>query len=74
MLLFAVAGVSVLWMHFSVLALNRKLHPELKTETDLPELMQAVAAAEQARIAADAAAQAAAAAAAAARKASARKR
>lgn len=74
MLLFAVAGVSLLWMHFSVLALNRKLHPELKTETDLPELMQAVAAAEQARIAADAAAKAAAAAAAAARKASARKR
>ena len=49
MLLFAVAGISLLWMHFSILRLNRQRHPGLKADTDLPEIMSAVAAAEQAR-------------------------
>lgn len=70
MLLFGVAGVSLAWMHLSILRLNRQRHPELKDDTDLPEIMQAVAAAEQARVAADAAAKAAMAAAEAARRAS----
>ncbi|MBS0212528.1 MAG: NarK/NasA family nitrate transporter [Proteobacteria bacterium] len=66
MLLFAVAAVSLLWMHFSILSINRRLHPELRTETDLPELMNAVAAVERAKAAAKAATEAAEAAAAAA--------
>lgn len=66
MLLFLVALASLLWMHFAILRMDRRRHPELKTETDLPEIMIAFEAVEQARIAAKAAAAAAEAAAAAA--------
>lgn len=56
MLLFVIALVSLLWMHFAILRLNRARHPELKSETDLPEIMAAVVAAtERAQAAADAA-------------------
>lgn len=66
MLLFAIAAVNLLWMHFAILRLNRERHPELKADTDLPEIMSAMNAAERARQAAKAAAEAADAAAAAA--------
>jgi NNP family nitrate/nitrite transporter-like MFS transporter len=76
MLLFAIAGINLLWMHFAILRMNRSRYPELRGDTDLPEIMSAVAAAESARVAAKAAAVAAevaaTAAAAAARKARAR--
>lgn len=66
MLLFVIALGSLLWMHFAILRMNRSRHPELREDTDLPEIMAAQEAVRQARIAADAATQAARAAAAAA--------
>ena len=41
MLLFVVALASLLWMHFAILRMNRSRHPELRGETDLPEIMTA---------------------------------
>lgn len=38
MLLFVVVMVSLVWMHFSILSMNRKLHPALAQPQDLPEL------------------------------------
>lgn len=55
MLLFAIALTSLLWMHFSILRMNRQRHPELGQDTDLPEIMAAQEAAQQARRAAEAA-------------------
>ena len=72
MLLFAIAAINLLWMHFAIRRMDRRRHPEIVADTDLPEIMSAVEAAEQARIAAQAAADAAVAAAAAARRARAR--
>ncbi len=66
MLLFAIALTNLLWMHFSILRMNRQRHPELGADTDLPEIMAAQEAARHAKAAADAAQQAAQAAAAAA--------
>lgn len=71
MLLFGIALTSLLWMHFSILRMNRLRHPELLEETDLPEIMAAHEAVRHARAAAEAADQAARAAAAAAAAASA---
>ena len=66
MLLFGIALTNLLWMHFSILKMNRDRHPELMADTDLPEIMAAQEAARHAKVAADAAQQAAQAAAAAA--------
>jgi len=66
MLLFVIALTSLLWMHFAILRMNRSRHPEIKSDTDLPEIMMALEAAERAGAAAQAAAEAAKAAAAAA--------
>lgn len=66
MLLFGIALCSLLWMHFSILRMNRSRHPELRKDTDLPEIMAAQEAARHAQAAAAAAEQAARAAAAAA--------
>ncbi len=38
MLLFAIIAVSLTWMHVSIRMMERKLHPELREETFLPEL------------------------------------
>ncbi len=60
MLLFAIALSNLLWMHFAILRMDRMRHPELGTDTDLPEIMAAQQAARHAQAAAAAAAQAAA--------------
>ncbi len=40
MLLFAIVGVSLVWMHVSIIMANREQHPELKgVSQDLPEIM-----------------------------------
>ncbi len=39
MLLFAIVAVSLTWMHFSIILMDKKLHPELREEKVLPELM-----------------------------------
>lgn len=41
MLLFAVAAVSLAWMHFAIRRMERQKFPQIKTETDLPEIMAA---------------------------------
>ncbi len=66
MLLFCIAGINLLWMHFAVLRMNRLRFPQMTADTDLPEIMQLMDAAEHARNAARLAADAADAAAAAA--------
>jgi MFS transporter, NNP family, nitrate/nitrite transporter len=38
MLLFAIVAISLTWMHFSILAMEKRLHPELKGPKDFPEL------------------------------------
>ncbi|MBS0570499.1 MAG: MFS transporter, partial [Proteobacteria bacterium] len=68
MLLFVIALTSLLWMHFAILRMDRARHPELKTETDLPEIMAVRDAVLRAQEAAEAASRAARDAAAAARK------
>ncbi|MBV6413006.1 MAG: NarK/NasA family nitrate transporter [Xanthomonadales bacterium] len=67
MLLFAIASINLLWMHFAIQRMNRRLYPQLREETDLPEIMHVLSAAEQAQRAASLAAEAAKAAAEAAR-------
>jgi len=42
MLLFAIAGTNLLWMHFAIRRMERRHFPQLRTETDLPEIMDAV--------------------------------
>ncbi len=60
MLLFVIALTSLLWMHFAILRINRDRHPDIKADTDLPEIMAAVLGATQrAQAAAEAAGQAA---------------
>jgi NNP family nitrate/nitrite transporter-like MFS transporter len=59
MLLFAIAAVNLVWMHFAIRRMDRRRHPEIAADTDLPEIMSAIEAAEHARIAAKAAADAA---------------
>ncbi|MGD9598003.1 MAG: nitrate/nitrite transporter [Steroidobacteraceae bacterium] len=59
MLLFVIALASLLWMHFAIARMDRARHPELKADTDLPEIMAAHEAARHARVAAEAAANAA---------------
>jgi NNP family nitrate/nitrite transporter-like MFS transporter len=66
MLLFGIAGINLLWMHFAIQRMDRRRFPQIKADTDLPEIMSLVDAAEQARAAARTAAAAAEAAAAAA--------
>lgn len=68
MLLFAIALTNLLWMHFAILRMNRRRHPELKAERDLPEIMAVRDAALRAREAAEVASKAAQEAAAAAQK------
>ncbi len=38
MLLFALVTVALIWMHFAILAMERKQHPDLNTAQFLPEL------------------------------------
>ncbi|HST26859.1 MAG TPA: nitrate/nitrite transporter [Rudaea sp.] len=59
MLLFVIALTNLLWMHFAILRMDRARHPELKAETDLPEIMVVRDAALRAREAAEAASKAA---------------
>lgn len=42
MLLFVIALAGLLWMHFAIQRMNRSRHPEIKADTDLPEIMAAV--------------------------------
>lgn len=42
MLLFVVALAGLLWMHFAIQRMDRSRHPEIKADTDLPEIMAAV--------------------------------
>lgn len=44
MLLFAIAGTNLLWMHFAIRRMERRHFPQIGTETDLPEMMDAAAA------------------------------
>lgn len=41
MLLFIVATSALLWMHFAIRRMDRKRHPQLIVDTDLPEIMAA---------------------------------
>ena len=41
MLMFLVAATNLLWMHFSILYMNRQRFPEIRKDKDLPELMRA---------------------------------
>ncbi|MCE7949513.1 MAG: NarK/NasA family nitrate transporter [Xanthomonadales bacterium PRO7] len=68
MLLFVIALTNLLWMHFAILRMNRTRHPQLKADTDLPEIMAVRDAVLRAREAAEAASKAAHEAAMAARK------
>jgi len=43
MLLFVLIAISLTWMHFSIQAMDKQLHPELKGPLDLPELMAVAA-------------------------------
>ncbi|HET9190946.1 MAG TPA: MFS transporter, partial [Rudaea sp.] len=68
MLLFVIALTNLLWMHFAILRMNRTRHPQLKADTDLPEIMAVRDAVLRAREAAEVASKAAQEAAAAAQK------
>jgi NNP family nitrate/nitrite transporter-like MFS transporter len=41
MLLFGLAAANLLWMHFAIRRMERRHFPQIKTETDLPEIMDA---------------------------------
>ena len=41
MLLFVIVCISLVWMHTSIVLMDRKYHPELKEPMDLPEIMNA---------------------------------
>ncbi len=43
MLLFAIVMVSLIWMHVSIVLMDRKLHPEWSGPQDLPEIVNATA-------------------------------
>jgi NNP family nitrate/nitrite transporter-like MFS transporter len=44
MLLFGIVAVSLTWMHFGILAMEKKLHPDLAGPQDLPDLDRRAAA------------------------------
>lgn len=39
MLLFVIVAVSLVWMHFAIRRMERQRFPQIKSETDLPEIM-----------------------------------
>ncbi len=39
MLLFTIVAISLIWMHTSIVMMNKKQHPELSADRDLPEAM-----------------------------------
>jgi NNP family nitrate/nitrite transporter-like MFS transporter len=41
MLLFLLVAVALTWMHFAILRMDARRHPELQRDTDLPEIMAA---------------------------------
>ena len=41
MLLFALVGTALLWMHFAIRRMDLARHPHIASETDLPEILQA---------------------------------
>lgn len=41
MLLFVLVGTALLWMHFAIRRMDLARHPQIASETDLPEIMQA---------------------------------
>ncbi len=41
MLLFVIVTVALTWMHFAIRRMDRKRHPEIREDTDLPEIMAA---------------------------------
>jgi NNP family nitrate/nitrite transporter-like MFS transporter len=41
MLLFVLVGIALSWMHFAILRMERRHFPQIKGETDLPELITA---------------------------------
>ena len=41
MLLFAIGGINLLWMHFAIRRIDHKRFPAMAEETDLPEIMAA---------------------------------
>ncbi len=43
MLLFAIVVISLVWMHVSIVLMDRKLHPEWSGPQDLPEIVNAAA-------------------------------
>jgi NNP family nitrate/nitrite transporter-like MFS transporter len=43
MLLFALVATALIWMHIAIRRMERRHFPEIKDETDLPEIMDAVA-------------------------------
>src|SRR3546814_10334820 len=58
--IFVIALANLLWMHFAILRMDRSRHPEIKADTDLPEIMATVIdATRRARDAAEAAGKAA---------------
>ena len=38
MLLFVIVAISLMWMHFSIIAMERRVHPDLRQRQDFPEL------------------------------------
>lgn len=44
MLLFLIVSLSLAWMHFSIRRMERRRHPSLDVETDLPEVIDAAGA------------------------------
>jgi NNP family nitrate/nitrite transporter-like MFS transporter len=41
MLLFVLVAVALIWMHFAILRMDARRHPELQRDRDLPEIMDA---------------------------------
>lgn len=41
MLLFGLTAINLLWMHFTIRRMERRHFPQIKTETDLPDIMSA---------------------------------
>jgi NNP family nitrate/nitrite transporter-like MFS transporter len=39
MLLFALVAIALTWMHFAIRRMDEARHPELRRDTDLPEVM-----------------------------------
>lgn len=47
MLLFVLVATALAWMHFAIRRMDRVRHPELREDTDLPEIMAAAGAAQR---------------------------